>query len=204
VYEAKTGRSLASYQLASSAQTFVNDVIVTKNAAWFTESSQPVLYRVPIASNGALGAQSGVKTVPLGGDFEFVAGFNTNGIDATPNGKTLVIVQSNLGPPVHGRSRYWSSRPDRARRWQRRLRRRDPARRQDALRRPEPVEPGRRRGTGQRSVLGPDCPAPDRSSARRTDDDRRVRQQLVRGQRPLRRSGTQSASYSIVELRKLD
>jgi streptogramin lyase len=97
VYDAKTGRPLAAYQLAANDPTFVNDVIVTKDAAWFTESSQAVLYRVPIGPNGELGAQSDVKTVPLGGDFEFASGFNVNGIDATPNGKTLVIVQSNLG-----------------------------------------------------------------------------------------------------------
>ncbi len=36
--------------------------------------------------------------VPLTGEFTFMPGeFNTNGIDATPNGKTLVIVNSFLG-----------------------------------------------------------------------------------------------------------
>ena len=33
----------------------------------------------------------------LTGDFELEAGFNTNGIDATRDGKRLVIVQSNTG-----------------------------------------------------------------------------------------------------------
>ena len=97
VYDAETGGSLASYQLAAGAPTFVNDVVVTKDAAWFTESMQAVLYRVPIGRNGRLGAQADVETVPLAGDFELAAGFNVNGIDATPSGKTLVVVQSNLG-----------------------------------------------------------------------------------------------------------
>jgi hypothetical protein len=35
--------------------------------------------------------------VPLSGDFTFSPGFNLNGIDATPRGDTLVVVQSNLG-----------------------------------------------------------------------------------------------------------
>jgi hypothetical protein len=35
--------------------------------------------------------------VPLTGDLQYQAGFNLNGIDATPNGKTLVVVQSNTG-----------------------------------------------------------------------------------------------------------
>ena len=93
VYDAHTGATLVVYQLTTATPTFINDVIVTKDAAWFTDSNQPVLYRVPIAPNGTLGS---VETVPLGGDFDFAPGFNTNGIDATPNGKTLIIVQSNL------------------------------------------------------------------------------------------------------------
>jgi sugar lactone lactonase YvrE len=97
VYDARTGATLASYQLATGTPTFVNDVIVTRDAAWFTESQGAVLYRVPIAPDGTLGSQADVETVPLTGDFTLAPGFNVNGIDATPRGDTLVIVQSNLG-----------------------------------------------------------------------------------------------------------
>jgi sugar lactone lactonase YvrE len=97
VYDARTGATLASYQLATGPPTFVNDVVVTRDAAWFTESQGAVLYRVPIASDGTLGSQADVETVPLTGDFTLAPGFNVNGIDATPQGDTLVIVQSNLG-----------------------------------------------------------------------------------------------------------
>ena len=97
VYDARTGETLASYQLAAGPPTFVNDVVVTHDAAWFTESQGAVLYRVPIAPNGALGSQADVEVVPLTGDFTLAPGFNVNGIDATPRGDTLVIVQSNLG-----------------------------------------------------------------------------------------------------------
>ena len=98
VYDARTGATLASYQLAAAGSpTFVNDVVVTREAAWFTESQDDVLYRVPIAPDGTLGSQADVEVVPLTGDFEIAPGFNVNGIDATPRGDTLVIVQSNLG-----------------------------------------------------------------------------------------------------------
>jgi sugar lactone lactonase YvrE len=97
VYDGKTGATLASYQLAPAAPRFINDVVVTKDAAWFTNSSAAVLYRVPIGPGGALGGPADVQTVPLTGDFTLAAGFNVNGIDATPDGKTLFIVQSNLG-----------------------------------------------------------------------------------------------------------
>jgi sugar lactone lactonase YvrE len=97
VYDARTGATLASYQLAAGPPTFVNDVVVTRDAAWFTESQDDVLYRVPIAPDGTLGSQADVEVVPLAGDFALAPGFNVNGIDATPRGDTLVIVQSNLG-----------------------------------------------------------------------------------------------------------
>jgi len=94
VYDAKTGATLANLVLTTLSPTFVNDVVVTGDAAWFTDSNNQQLYRVAIGSNGATGA---VTTVPLTGAISFTAGFNANGIDATSDGKTLVIVQSNTG-----------------------------------------------------------------------------------------------------------
>ena len=97
VYNAKTGKTIAAYELPTSGATFVNDVVVTKRAAWFTDSQRAVLYRLPLGPNGRPGAPSSVHAVNLTGDFQQLTGFNANGIDATPNGKTLVIVQSNTG-----------------------------------------------------------------------------------------------------------
>jgi sugar lactone lactonase YvrE len=95
VYDARTGGNIADYDFTvGDPATFVNDVIVTRTAAWFTDSVNQVLYRVAIAPNGRLGAAT---TVPLTGDIVYQAGFNVNGIDATPDGRTLVIVQSNTG-----------------------------------------------------------------------------------------------------------
>ena len=51
VYDAGSGDLIRSYQLAS-APTFINDVVVTRDAAYFTDSSNPVLYRIPIAGGG--------------------------------------------------------------------------------------------------------------------------------------------------------
>jgi sugar lactone lactonase YvrE len=97
VYDARSGKPLASYQLTTAAQTFINDVVVTPKAAWFTDSLNQVLYRVPIGRHGKLGRQSDVTALPLTGDLQFQDGFNTNGIDATRSGRVLVIVQSNTG-----------------------------------------------------------------------------------------------------------
>ena len=92
VYDAD-GTPLATYDFASGG-TFVNDVVVTSDAAWFTDSQRPVLYKVPIGPGGALGEG---EVVPLTGDYQHVTGFNLNGIDATADGRWLVAVQSNTG-----------------------------------------------------------------------------------------------------------
>ncbi|HYX92331.1 MAG TPA: hypothetical protein VE782_12275 [Myxococcaceae bacterium] len=92
-YDANTGAELRVFQLAA-APTFVNDVVVTRDAAFFTDSFKQQIYRVPISARGELGEPA---TIPLTGAIAFQAGFNANGIDATPDGKTLIIVQSNTG-----------------------------------------------------------------------------------------------------------
>jgi hypothetical protein len=95
VYDARSGDDVASYSFTEAG--FVNDVIVTKDAAWFTDSINPVLYKVPVSRNGDPSAPIYVEVVPLTGDIVYQDGFNVNGIDATRNGRTLIIVQSNTG-----------------------------------------------------------------------------------------------------------
>ena len=96
VYNARTGALIREYQLATgAAATFINDVVVTRKAAYFTDSSRADLYKVALSRNGAPAATA--QTIALTGDFQLVDGFNLNGIDATPNGKTLIVVQSATG-----------------------------------------------------------------------------------------------------------
>jgi sugar lactone lactonase YvrE len=95
VYNAQTGALLNELQLATSAgPTFINDVVVTGRAAYFTDSNRPVIYKVSKSSTGSPGA---VTPITLTGDYQQVAGFNLNGIDATPSGRTLLTVQSATG-----------------------------------------------------------------------------------------------------------
>jgi sugar lactone lactonase YvrE len=98
VIDTRTGKVLASYTFTTATPTFVNDVILSKDAAWFTDSRQPVLYKVPLGRNGKLPAQSKVQTVPLSGDYvhDPIAN-NANGISLTPDGRNLIIVQSSTG-----------------------------------------------------------------------------------------------------------
>jgi hypothetical protein len=95
LYDARTGADLAVLDLTTPG-TFVNDVVVTQQAAYFTDSFRPVIYRVPLGPDG-LPAGS-VETIAVTGDFQFVPGvFNLNGIDATPNGDRLIAVSTALG-----------------------------------------------------------------------------------------------------------
>lgn len=91
VYNLTTGATLATYQLGA----LINDVVVTKDAAWFTDSAQALLYRVPIGPNGELGAASTLVVTGPAADTSF--DFNFNGITATANGKTLIVSHSGLG-----------------------------------------------------------------------------------------------------------
>ena len=93
VYNVRTRELIRTYQL-TSASAFINDVVVTTRAAYFTDSFQAQLYRIPIGPGGRLGS---AQTIPLAAPFQLQGQFNANGIDATPNGRWLVIVQSSTG-----------------------------------------------------------------------------------------------------------
>jgi hypothetical protein len=96
VYDSDTGGTMAEIQLAASLDTFVNDVVITWETAYLTDSFQPVIYAVPLDQHGLPGGAA--ETIPLTGDFVFVPGnFNGNGIDATPSGETIILVSTATG-----------------------------------------------------------------------------------------------------------
>jgi len=96
VFDGGTGALLAEYQLTTATPTFINDVVLTPRAAYFTDSNQPVFYKLSLGPGGSLPAQADVETIALSGAWQQVAGFNANGIEATPNGKALIFMHSSL------------------------------------------------------------------------------------------------------------
>jgi sugar lactone lactonase YvrE len=96
VVDVRTGAILKSYQFTTGA-SFINDVALVRKTAWFTDSSNPVLYGLPLGRHGALPDASAVITLPLTGDYVHQPGFNLNGITATPDGKALLAVQTATG-----------------------------------------------------------------------------------------------------------
>ena len=93
VYDMRTGADVATYQFGTPPGSIVNDVIVAGGAAWFTDSVQPHLYRVPINDDGSVGSFSTLVVSGPAGDV--TPGFNLNGIAATPDGSTLIVAHSN-------------------------------------------------------------------------------------------------------------
>ena len=94
VYDTRTGATVATYQFASPP-TVINDVALTTAGAWFTDSAQAKLYFVPVSPTGVPGP---FTTLALSGPAADTSGeFNLNGIQATPDGKTLVVAHSGNG-----------------------------------------------------------------------------------------------------------
>ena len=108
VYDAKTGELVHRLLLGVLGASWINDVVVTRDAAYFTDSfgphifSGPHIYKVALDSRGA--PTGAVQPLRLGGDWfdvfptspeELV--INANGIVATPDNGALIVVNSASG-----------------------------------------------------------------------------------------------------------
>ncbi|MGI9248374.1 MAG: superoxide dismutase [Woeseiaceae bacterium] len=100
VYDTDTGQMIHQVPLGAPWVSWINDVLVTRNAAYFTNSFAPFIYKVPLDSQGE---PSGVvQTLMLGGDWQNFTNpaptgladmwINANGIVATPDNRTLIVV----------------------------------------------------------------------------------------------------------------
>ncbi len=98
VYDTANGQLVQQFQLSNS-YSFINDVVVTRDAAYFTNSFQPEFYRVPLGPAGELAGPA--ETVALQGPAahapvlppNFIV--YSNGIVASADGAYLVIVNTN-------------------------------------------------------------------------------------------------------------
>lgn len=100
-YDAATGSQVAFWQFQAPGAGVINDVSLTREAAYFTDSLLPFLYRVPLGPGGAI---SGVADqIPLPGNFGAPGACTVgpplrgNGIAANPNGSHLIIVHMSEG-----------------------------------------------------------------------------------------------------------
>jgi sugar lactone lactonase YvrE len=101
VVDGNSGEVLATYQLATTRPTLVNDFVLTPDAAYATDSFTSVLYRLPFRTAGPLPTEDEVRRVPLTGEMVYREGFNANGIARTPDGAALLVMQSNTDTLFH-------------------------------------------------------------------------------------------------------
>ncbi|MBA8793157.1 sugar lactone lactonase YvrE [Friedmanniella endophytica] len=96
IVDARTGAVKRSITFTTGT-SFVNDVILTRTTAWFTDSLQAQLYGVPLARHGKPGSAR-VITLPLTGQWRQTPEVNNaNGITRTPDGRALLVVKSDEG-----------------------------------------------------------------------------------------------------------
>ena len=97
VIDSRTGRVLRSYTFVDDGSAFINDVVLTKGAAFFTDSNSAQLFKVPLNRRGTLAGQAKVERLPLRGEWEQSDDLSANGITTTPDGRFLLMVNSTSG-----------------------------------------------------------------------------------------------------------
>ncbi|GAA2727707.1 SMP-30/gluconolactonase/LRE family protein [Cellulomonas aerilata] len=100
-YDTRTGDLTGSWTVANPTDpanpTFLNDLVVTRGGdVYVTDSRRPVLYRIDADERRT----DGVADLPVflsfaGTPVQYGTGFNVGGIAASPDGRTLVLAQSN-------------------------------------------------------------------------------------------------------------
>jgi hypothetical protein len=91
-YDARSGALLETYAFGPG---FLNDVVVTEDAVFVTNSNVQELEVIPLPSDGSLPDPEDAFALPITGDLVYQAGFNANGITAFAG--WLIVVQSNTG-----------------------------------------------------------------------------------------------------------
>lgn len=87
VYDVRDGTMLAELDLGTPGEAFVNDVTVTRRAAYFTDTLQAKIYKVPFRRWGGFRT---TRTIEVSGPAATLPPPGMNGIDATPDGRLLV------------------------------------------------------------------------------------------------------------------
>ena len=93
VYDVRSGATVADLVLGAPGATFTNDVAITRDALYFTDTFAPTIYKVPIGGDGTFGA---TQPITVTGPAAAVGGFGLNGIDSTHRG-WLIVDHSDLG-----------------------------------------------------------------------------------------------------------
>jgi sugar lactone lactonase YvrE len=95
MYDAVTGQLLSSFRNGIQG-SFINDVAIAPDgAAYFTDSSVPLLYRIKADEQGVFRFEfwRDLRDTVI----QYGQGFNLNGVVVTPDNNYVIVVQSNTG-----------------------------------------------------------------------------------------------------------
>jgi hypothetical protein len=93
VYDTEDGSTVADLVLGAAGAAFSNDVAITHDALYFTDTFAARLYRVPIEADGSFGA---TEPITVTGPAAATGDFGLNGIDSTHRG-WLIVNHTALG-----------------------------------------------------------------------------------------------------------
>lgn len=95
VVDAKSGKMVGQQQVPDPSKSLVNDVALVGDAAYFTDTRTPTLWRVQAGGDapGPLEPWLDFTGTPL----PYGEGANLNGIVATPDGRSLIVVHMGKG-----------------------------------------------------------------------------------------------------------
>ncbi|WP_338664540.1 hypothetical protein VQH23_05095 [Pararoseomonas sp. SCSIO 73927] len=94
VVDAGTGRTVTTLGRSEGPPGLLNDLAITADAAYVTDSSRPILWRVGRHGDGIGALEPWLQLEPA---ITYGEGPNLNGIVSTPDGGTLIAVQMNTG-----------------------------------------------------------------------------------------------------------
>src|SRR5262249_8922924 len=101
VYD-QSGRLLHAFRLAGPGAPTVNDIAFARDAAYVTDSARPFLYRIDTRDTALPGTTTVQPWLDVSAAVTYRSGegpfgVNLNGIVASPDGRTLLTVQTNTG-----------------------------------------------------------------------------------------------------------
>ena len=94
VYNASSGALLATFFPPGEVGA-LNDVAITHDAVYVTDSFIAQLVKIPLPSDGSLPSEDAATLLPVTGDFTQTEGANLNGIVAKSG--VLIVAKSNTG-----------------------------------------------------------------------------------------------------------
>jgi Cu-Zn family superoxide dismutase len=95
ILDTQTGKVVKAFQVPNPSGSLINDVVLVGSAGYFTDTRFATLWRVQATGSqiGALEPFVTFANTPL----QYDNNANLNGIAATPDGKSLIVVQMGKG-----------------------------------------------------------------------------------------------------------